>query len=269
AFLAHYDENGRSDRSLDLGTASSVHIKALACQDGHVNVAGWFWTDPMDLDPRGAHHILTPSAGTSGDAFLARYAVDGHFEQGFSLSGHGTSAGFSSSIVDLAVDASGNVLATGAIDGTCDFAPAGTGSAERTVLGEQDHFLAKYRPDGNLAWVHMSGGAGVEHGNGVVVGTTGIFACGYNSSTGVDVDERPDHELLLNSAGASDLLLLHYPPPRKVEGGPRDRRWIPIPTWHIPYYIGAAVVLVVVVVIVVRTRQRANASSAREEGRQH
>lgn len=76
--------------------------------------------------------------------------------------GAGSSAGNSIS-VDVAADAAGNSYMVGYFAGTVDFDPAGVlpGNADvLTAQGKSDGFVAKYAPNGRLAWNPAAGRAG-------------------------------------------------------------------------------------------------------------
>lgn len=260
-FLARYQANGQLDWSLDLGAERNVTINALAYRGGRIHMVGSFALTPWDVDPRGAHHTLTPTRSSSPDAFLVRYSREGNFQQAFSLSGRRTGTGSGSVFKDIAVDGAGNVYVTGAFEGICDPDPSLSTTFELTCNGRQDYFLAKYGADGGLIWVDAAGGAGIEHGTSVAVSRGGIHVCGWNESREVEFGELPDHVVNLSSAGSFDILMLHYPLESIGDDRAGSRKWIPIPK---PYLIGAALLLVVIGFVVVRARARAKDRSTRE-----
>lgn len=70
-----------------------------------------------------------------------------------------------SRVEDVAVDSTGNTYLTGGFSGTVDFDPANDrlgGADVLTSAGGSDAFVAKYAPDGTLAWVTRMGGATPE-----------------------------------------------------------------------------------------------------------
>jgi len=79
----------------------------------------------------------------------------------------GWSEGFGSQSSDgglsTSTDKFGNIFETGYFTGTVDF-----GGIPLTSKGGKDIFVAKYFPDGGLAWVKDAGGAGEDVGYGIV-----------------------------------------------------------------------------------------------------
>ena len=59
----------------------------------------------------------------------------------------------------IAVDASGNVLATGLFDDTADFDPS-AGTSNLTTAGGFDIFVSKLNSAGNFVWARRLGGTG-------------------------------------------------------------------------------------------------------------
>src|SRR4051812_6579458 len=64
----------------------------------------------------------------------------------------------------IAVDAAGNVFATGGFYGTVDFDP-GPGVFNLTSAGATDIFISKSDSAGNLIWAKQLGGTGNDLGN--------------------------------------------------------------------------------------------------------
>ena len=87
----------------------------------------------------------------------------------------------------VAVDGSGNVIATGYFQDVVDFDP-GPGVEEHTSNGDYDIYLVKFDEDGFFLWARTWGSAADDRGNEVAVDLSGnIYVTGYFSST-VDFD---------------------------------------------------------------------------------
>ncbi|MCC2545510.1 T9SS type A sorting domain-containing protein [Hymenobacter sp. BT175] len=77
--------------------------------------------------------------------------------------------------IGMAVDASGNVFATGIFSGTVAF-----GSTVLTSAGNDDIFVAKYVPSTNTwAWAQRGGGANIDRGFGIAVSGNSVYVTGY------------------------------------------------------------------------------------------
>ncbi|HEX5132527.1 MAG TPA: T9SS type A sorting domain-containing protein [Candidatus Krumholzibacteria bacterium] len=109
------------------------------------------------------------SAG-SDDGFVTSRAADGTYRWSRSFGAAG-----SDRINDVAVDAAGNVYATGYFGGTVDL-----GGGPLTSAGSFDIFVASWDADGNHRWSFRMGDSESDAGNGLavrngVVVVTGVF----------------------------------------------------------------------------------------------
>ncbi len=102
-----------------------------------------------------------------------------------------------------AVDPSGHILVTGFYNGTAQF-----DSQTITSAGQQDIFVARYDPAGNLLWVQTAGGAGSDIGNDV---KTDAFGNCY--VTGEFTGSCTIGSVNLNSLnGSIDVFIAKYDP---------------------------------------------------------
>lgn len=95
-------------------------------------------------------------------------------------------------VVEMEVDASGNVYATGRFSGTVDFDPT-AGEYNLTAAGTADLFVLKTDADGNLLWAVRAGSAsGGAPGSAIAVDASGnVYIAGTFNGT-VDFDPGPD-----------------------------------------------------------------------------
>jgi hypothetical protein len=78
---------------------------------------------------------------------------------------------------DVAVDAAGNVYATGYIASTVDFDP-GTGTSQLQSAGLEDVFVVRFQPDGAYDLAFRLGGLALDGGHRVVVDAAGDILVG-------------------------------------------------------------------------------------------
>jgi len=91
---------------------------------------------------------------------------------------------------DVAVNAAGEVVSVGYFIGTADFDP-GPGNFDLTSPGQQDIYVTKLDPLGNLIWAHRFGNASRNRANNVYVDDAGdIYVTGYFEGT-VDFNPGP------------------------------------------------------------------------------
>lgn len=110
-------------------------------------------------------------------------------------------------ITDLAVDATGNIYATGSFSGTIDFNP-GTGVASRTSAGEMDAYVLKLNSSGNFSWVESFGSTGSDIGYGIAVDSNGTLYISGTFMGMVDFDPNPTDQYFLTSPGTYNSLFL-------------------------------------------------------------
>jgi hypothetical protein len=154
---------------------------------GNSYVTGFYEGD-TDFDPSPATAIVPLGSPNTTEGFLAKYDRDGNFVWAFGLTATGAGSYTGGSGYSIALDASGNVLFSGAFMGTVDFDP-GPGTSSFTSLGDRDAFIAKYDPDGNLIWARVLGSTGSEYGTGLAVDNgNNVILCGYFGYANLDLD---------------------------------------------------------------------------------
>lgn len=162
--------------ALGRGSTGADHANAVAYDStGNVYVGGSF-AGTVDFDPVGTLEL----DAANGPGFLAKYTPAGTLLWARNVGG---------AVNDLAVDGSGNVVATGGFEGTKDFNP-NAGVANLTSAGAQDVFVVRLSSNGNYSWARrVGGGAGLSDvGNGVAVDAIGrAYVTGYFQGT-VDFD---------------------------------------------------------------------------------
>jgi hypothetical protein len=139
------------------------------------------------------------SSVLASDDFLVKYSASGVHLWSQSFPGLGND--FATSV---AVDPSGNILVTGAFDGTTNY-----GGTNLVSAGSNDIFLAKFNSAGVHAWSKRFGSNGGPSGNdwGAAVATDAsgnVFLTGYFSGT-VDFGGGG-----LTSGGGFDIFLAKY-----------------------------------------------------------
>jgi Beta-propeller repeat len=174
AFLAQVDHRGAVVYATQFGTASTAATAIVRAVDGKLDVVGW--SNGPDEFPG----TTDDNAGKT-DAFVRQYDADGD---------HVWTHRFGSSEADealgVATDAGGNLYVVGSTGGAMPGAPEAASS-------DGDGWIAKYAPDGTLAWVHqvatdrsdsITGVTAVPGGGVTVVGQTQGDLAGAGSNHG-------------------------------------------------------------------------------------
>ncbi len=149
-----------------------IGISIAADASGNVYTIGDFRIT-ADFDPGAGTFNLT-SAGAN-DVFISKVDPSGNFVWAKRIGGADNDEGLS-----IALDASGNVFATGVFRVTTDFDP-GAGVFDLTSAGEADIFILKLDASGNFLWAKQMGGVANDFGFSIAldalnnVYTTGSF----------------------------------------------------------------------------------------------
>ena len=87
-------------------------------------------------------------------------------------------------IYSTVTDTFGNVYITGAFTGgTVTF-----GTITLTNMGENDFFIVKYSPEGNVIWAKGGGGTNKDESSSVAVDKLGnVYVCGYTTSSSIKI----------------------------------------------------------------------------------
>jgi len=154
--------------------------------NGNVYTAGTF-SLTVDFDPGAGITNLT--AVGNRDIFIQKMDANGNFIWAVSMGGTGQDT-----VLDLVLDATGNVYTTGTFFNTVDFDP-GPGTVSHTSAGLTDIFIQKLSPTGDLVWVHSFGNTGVDAGRALTIDSddnlqiTGGFNGTIDFDPGVGVSE--------------------------------------------------------------------------------
>jgi hypothetical protein len=109
----------------------------------------------------------------------------------------------------IAIDASGNIFATGYFQDTVDF-DSSEGTDEHTSNGYYDIFITKLNADGTYGWTKTFGGSSYDYGISIAIaiGASGnIFTTGYFHGT-VDFDSsEATDEHTSTSNGGEDIFI--------------------------------------------------------------
>ncbi len=152
------------------------------------------------------------------DAFLALLSPEGRYGWALSIGGEGE-ADFGKGI---ALDRSGNILATGSFGGVVDIGGQRLESAGVGDMGPEDFFIASFTPGGRLRWAMHAGGqripdkqTGINRGMSITADPSGnVIATGlYLGAPSVEGRTLPV------GGPNSDLYLVKY----SVDG---ELRWI-------------------------------------------
>lgn len=165
-----------------VGSTSGYSSAESIVLDGSGNViVGGYYGATVDFDP-GAGTTTLPS---TGGAFITKLNNSGGLVWAKALE-----CANGPILNGMAVDAAGNIYATGQFTGTIDLDP-GVGTFSRTSAGDYwSTFVVKLDFAGNFGWGESFGGTSAVVGEGIAVDSSGtIHLVGYYLG---DVDFNPD-----------------------------------------------------------------------------
>ncbi|MEO0472855.1 MAG: SBBP repeat-containing protein, partial [Bacteroidota bacterium] len=169
---AHRIGNGNADQGRGIA----------ADANGNVYICGVF-SGTIDMDPGAGISNLTSAGGQ--DIFIAQYSPVGALNWAVRVGGT-----VNDLPIDLAVDASSNVIVTGVFRGTVDFNP-GAGVANTTSSGQEDMFLLKLNSLGAYQWHVAVGGTANDGGHAVATDANdAIYVTG--GFEGILIDFNPN-----------------------------------------------------------------------------
>ena len=172
--------------------ATSVSIDA----SGNVCVIGDF-AATGDFDPGAGVASLT-SIG-SNDSFILKLDASGNYMWAKRFGDVGYDTGRS-----ITTDASGNIYATGAFQGTADFDP-GAGVVNLISAGNNDIFVLKLDASGNYVWAKNMGGTSYDSGAFILTdGSGNVYTIGDLQGTG---DFDPGAGTANLTAASNDVFL--------------------------------------------------------------
>jgi hypothetical protein len=178
-FISKLDRNGNFVWAKTVGTTSRDYGVAIATDiHGSVYATGRFQSG-MDMDPGPGTFNLQSKFD---DFFILKLNSAGNFAWAKSMGGNAQDY-----VKDLAVDANGLVVTTGAFQDTADFDP-GAGTYKLVSKGFFDIFISALDTAGNFKWARSM--AGTDRAEGSSVGMDGsgnVYTTGFFTGT-VDLD---------------------------------------------------------------------------------
>jgi hypothetical protein len=205
-FIARYGIDGTVERAQQAGcTGEAAGVAVAALADGSALIAGEFegtvtfaWGEPNET--------TLASVARYGDTFIGKYDPDGSLVWVRRQIG----SGFSDFGLAIAALPDGTAFVTGHYEGTAILA---LGEPNETTLTSDDDggiFVARYRPDGTLAWARrITGSDGVEDPGVAVLPDGGAMIMGAFGEK-LTFGEREPHEILVTSPAGVGLFLARY-----------------------------------------------------------
>ena len=190
--------------------------------DNSTVTTGRFW-DSATFGPGEINQTVLTSAGHS-DIFIARYNPDGTLAWAKRAGGTSHEIGFG-----ITTLSDNSIVATGCFREIATFGPGETNQTVLHSVDVEDIFIARYNPDGTLAWAKSAGGPNRDYGSGITtLSDNAIVVTGYFYSTAT-FGPGETNQTILTSAGDYDIFIARYNPDgtlswAKRAGGSNDDR---------------------------------------------
>lgn len=158
-FLAKYSPEGNLLWAKSAGGSGIDEVSGVAADlSGNVFLTGNFSSPTIVFETSGLTN--SNSLANTSDAFVVKYSPNGsvlwvNSSKGYSNTYHNESRA-------ITVDASGSAIVTGAFRG--QFIVFGTTTLTNYSMGNDDAFIVKYSPTGNVLWANSAGGSLYEVG---------------------------------------------------------------------------------------------------------
>lgn len=183
-----------------MGSTSDDYGQAIAIDKfGNVYITGSF-TGTADFDPGNGQFLLTNTSNYEFDIFISKLDAAGNFIWAKKIGGALNQSGNA-----MTLDKSGNILITGAFEGTVDFNPD-AGTFNLSASGYNDIYILKLNQSGNFIWAKnmmctkIGGGTTIRTDDSGNVYTAGGFWDTADFNPGIG-------DCILTSNGESDMFI--------------------------------------------------------------
>ena len=204
-FIARYNPDGTLAWAKRAGGTSGERSSGITTLSDNSTVMTGYFADSSTFGPGEPNQTILTSAGMA-DIFIARYNPNGTLawvKSAGSSSGSDFGGGITT-LSDNSTVVTGNFL---------DSATFGPGEINQTVLasaGFDDVFIARYNPDGTLAWAKSAEGAGADFGCEITAlsGNSTVTTGSFQSSTTFGPGEP--NQTVLTANGTEDIFIARF-----------------------------------------------------------
>ena len=170
--------------------------------NGDILITGWF-DGTVDFDP--GPNVYNLTTVETIDMFIVKLDADGNFIWAVQNGGvgFGHAGGFG-----IITDNSGNIYTTGLFNSNVDFDPS---SATQSLIGTNDDiFIQKLDPNGNLLWVREMDGGNYERGHAITLDqSNNVYVTGWFEGA-VDFDSSANVFELYSTIGHQNTYITKY-----------------------------------------------------------
>jgi uncharacterized delta-60 repeat protein len=205
--IARFNPDGTLEWAKQAGGDSFDHGLAITSLTDDSTVVTGEFRSTATFGPGEPNEIDLISAGNL-EIFISRYNPDGTLA--WAKRAGGTNYDVGEAVTALSDD---STVVTGVFSGSATFGPGETTPIVLASGGSWDMFVARYNPNGTLAWAKRAGGPGYEISYGITTlsdNSTVVTGCfGYGDLT---FGSGESNQTVLTSSGGSDIFIARYNP---------------------------------------------------------
>jgi uncharacterized delta-60 repeat protein len=224
-FIARYNPNGTlAWAKCAGGTSEDFGYGITTLSDNSTVMTGGF--QGLATFGQGEPNQTVLTAAGKDDIFIARYYPNGALI--WAKCAGGTDLDNGNGITALSDD---STIITGYFESTATFGPGEPNQTVLTSAGGDDIFIARYNPDGTLAWAKSASGiSGEDMGSQITtLDDNSAVVTGWFYDYAIFGSSEPN-QTVLTSAGGRDIFIACYSPDgtlawAKSAGGPSDYDW--------------------------------------------
>lgn len=180
-FIIKINSSGELVWAKRIGSASDEEPYAISLdRSGNLFVTGYY-QGTVDFNPSVFLTNTLTSAG-SLDAFVLKMDTAGNYLWAKSLGGTSADVGY-----DVAIDAGGNVIASGSFNSTADFNPSAT-VFNLTSVGSIDAFIVKLNSAGTFVWAKSFGSTANDYPKCIETDASNNIICAGTYGGATDFD---------------------------------------------------------------------------------
>lgn len=180
-FVIQLDSAGNFGWCVMVGDSGGMDASSLAITPaGHLYMSGGF-SNANDFDPGPGVYTIQVSGGVR-NSYVLKLDLNGNF---IWARGFGSTTMNYTQTAMCSADQFDNVIITSSFNGTIDADPGpGVLNLVNTATNNQDVFIIKLDPSGNLAWARQLGSTSLEYSLAITTDQSGsVFTTGYFTNT--------------------------------------------------------------------------------------
>jgi len=204
-FIARYNPDGALAWAKGAGGFAAIGNAITTLSDNSTVVTGYFYGSATFGPGEPNQTVLTSDGGQ--DIFIARYNPDGILAWAKRAGGASDDEGYG-----ITTLSDNSTVVTGQFSEWATFGPGEPNQIVLTSAGSVGIFVARYNPDGTLAWAASAGGADFDKGYGITTlsdNSTVVIGEFYDSAT---FGPGEPNQTVLTSAGFDDIFIARYNP---------------------------------------------------------